>query len=841
MPSLTHTDSTARTPEDLPADAQWLPAVIPGGVHESLLAAGLVPDPFVDQNEDEVRWVEDRTWWYRIPLACADMPGPEDTVSLVLPSLDTVATVWFNGTLLRAHANAFRPFVADVTALVRDDNEVVVRLAPPLEGLEQPVEPQTTLDVLTGFITAQTGGEVQGDAVGLLLGDTRLTRRRKPTYSWGWDFAPRIPSVGVLAAPKLVTRGPAALTGSHVRTVALAGRTAQVAVDVEAVGPAGLTAEVTLTSPSGAVISCVMQLGQAGSTLRGSAVVEIPDAELWWTHDLGAPALYDVAVQLHRGETTLDTDTFRVGLRTVALDRPADPEEGGRLFRFLLNGVPVFARGANWVPASMLRGSVTADRVTELVTLARDGGQNMLRVWGGGAYEQDAFYDACDALGLLVWQDFMFACFDYPSADSELQQEVALEAAYQVRRLRNHASLALWCGNNEVETLHLALRQSLEPGDWGWHLFHAVLPDVVASESPGAVYWPGSPWADSDPEGVNGPLDGDRHFWDVWHGSTDDPDKPAAEGFHWHRYLEDLGKFSSEFGIQSAAHLDTLERWLTEPIDINSETFLRRTKEGRQRKSLRLAKYEIGLVSSPEEYVDYSQACQAEGLKFGIEHYRRRQPHCSGTLVWQLNDCWPGMSWSLIDFDLKPKAAYYFLQRVFQPVIASFSRTPDGVELWVSNSSPHDARLDLVLEIGALAGPTSRQSLAYTSKAQSSEVVWRSAVSTDDEAAFVSELSGAVPANRCFLGRLKDLPLTVGRVQAEVVKQGPGTATVRLTASGYCYFSRLATDRPGIRFSSNYVDLRDGEHVDIEVTGLPEGGVEALQAVSWGQPPQPVG
>jgi beta-mannosidase len=558
---------------------------------------------------------------------------------------------------------------------------------------------------------------------------------------------------------------------------------------------------------------------------------------------MGAPDLYDVSVRLMRGDAPVDESTFRVGLRTISLDRSADPEEGGRLFRFLLNDVPMFARGSNWVPPSMLRGSVDAGAVTDLVTLARDGGQNMLRIWGGGAYEQDAFYDTCDELGILVWQDFMFACFDYPSADPALQQEVALEAAHQVRRLRNHASLALWCGNNEVETLHLALRQTLEPGDWGWHLFHALLPDVVRSESPGALYWPGSPWADSDPEGVNGPLDGDRHFWDVWHGSTDDPSKPAAEGFHWNRYLEDKGKFSSEFGIQSASHLDTLERWLTEPIDIASATFLRRTKDGQKRKSLRLAKYEIGLVDTPEQYVDYSMACQAEGLKFGIEHYRRRQPHCSGTLVWQFNDCWPGMSWSVVDFDHRPKAAYYYLQRLYRPVIATFSRRPDGVELWVSNSSTQDVSLDLAVDLGKLDGTTRRESVSYVSRAYSSEPVWSGPTAAGDEAAFVTELTGALPANRVFLGQLKDLPLSSARLQAEVVKQSPSSACVRLTSTGFSYFSRLASNRPGVRFSTNYVDLRDGEHVDIEVTGIPEGtrATDALTVVSWGQAAQPVG
>ena len=843
---LTHSDSDVLSLADLPADAQWVPAVIPGGVHESLMAAGLLADPYVDQNEDAARWVEDRTWWYRIPVPAPATTQDGGTVVLTLPSLDTVATVWFNGTRLGEHRNAFRPFTADVTPLVAADNEVVVRLAPPLEGLERPVEPQKTLDVLMDFVAKQRGGtSSRSEDLGLMMGDTRLTRLRKPTYSWGWDFAPRIASVGVLAAPELTARPRAALAGCHVRTVALDGPRAMVAVDVEAsLDGEPLTVDVELVSPAGDVTACRLELEQSGAgPARGSAVVSVDDAQLWWTHDLGDPALYDVSVRLRRGDRVFDSTAFRTGLRTIELDRSPDTEEGRTGFRFVLNGVPVFARGSNWVPPSMLRGSVSPETVTELVGLARDGGHTMLRIWGGGAYEQDAFYDSCDELGVLVWQDFMFACFDYPSADPDLQREVALEAAHQVRRLRNHASIALWCGNNEVQVLHEALRGTTAAGDWGWHLFHALLPDVVRRESPGTTYWPGSAWGEDDPQGVNGPNDGDRHFWDVWHGTSTDPAVTAAEAMHWRRFLEDSTSFASEFGLQGAAHHDTLERWLAAPLDISSDAFLRRSKEGDRRKALRLAKHELGLVSTSQEYVDHTMACQAEGLKFGIEHYRRRQPHCGGTLVWQFNDSWPGQSWSLIDYDLKPKAAYYVLERAFRPVIASFLAGPERLELWVTNSSTARVELDLAVELVTADGTTSRRaSVQHAADPHSSQVVWSAPLSTDEAVAHVAELTGALPPNRLFLGRLQDMPITGGTLRAEVLKQAGGNATVRLSAEGFCYFSRLMTELRGVVYSTNYVDLRDGEHVDVEVAGLPDGppAGDVLRAACWGQPPSRV-
>ncbi|MGW7545042.1 hypothetical protein ACWGKQ_28645 [Streptomyces sp. NPDC054770] len=240
---------------------------------------------------------------------------------------------------------------------------------------------------------------------------------------------------------------------------------------------------------------------------------------------------------------------------------------GGRPFRFLLNGTPLFARGASWIPASILPGSVTAGTLRHLVDRARNGNMTMLRVWGGGMYEQDDFYSACDENGVLVWQDFMFACLDYPSDDPVLYAEVVREADHQIKRLRNRACLAVWAGNNEVHAIHGAAHGGdLGPGNWGWSFFHDVLPGAVARLSPEVPYWPGCPWADSDPAGVNGVADGDRHAWEVWHGldlgAGDRTDFASrGEAVHFRRYAHDHGKFISEFGIHAAPELSTLERW----------------------------------------------------------------------------------------------------------------------------------------------------------------------------------------------------------------------------------------------------------------------------------------
>lgn len=837
---LAHTGREVSTP-DAPelAVLDWTPAVIPGGVHESLLAAGVIEHPYFGGNEAQVQWIGDETWWYRTKFAAPSRAAGE-RVRLTFPGLDTVASIWLNGELLGAHASQFRPAAFDVTDRLREDNELVLRFSPPLQDLVAPASASNTANYMRELMNVAMPSEddsAEGPP-GVLSANLALTLRRKGTFSWGWDFAPTLPSVGILQPVELSVEAGATLTGHHVATTAVdvEARTAIVRVDVEAdvsvhTGP--LTARVTLTAPGGDRTE--LTIGLIAGT--GSATVKIEDARLWWTHDLGDPACYDVHFELRAEDgTVLDRLDDRVGLRTVTLDRRADEAEGGRLFRFVLNGVPVFARGANWIPADMMVGSVTAERCRALVGKARDANMTMLRVWGGGIYEQDAFYEACDLAGILVWQDFMFACIDYPSDDETLRAEVAAEAEYQVRRLRNHPSLAVWCGNNEVHAIHGAVYRDLGPdGDWGYAFFHEILPDAVTRNSPETLYWPGSPWADSDPAGVNGVLDGDRHAWEVWHGvdvGAGGPTEFASHGeaVHFHRYAHDHGKFISEFGIHAAPELSTLERW-TEPgsLALHSAEFDHRNKDVPKNKGDDLMSVETGLPRDLREYVDFSMVTQAEGLKFGIEHYRRRQPHTSGTLLWQLNDPWPGLSWSIVDYDLAGKAGYYFVQRAYRPVVASFTRTEDGIlQLWVTNSGVSPAKLSLRAEVATFEGKQILDERIDVEVAGlASEPVWSadaaSVAAGPDRFAWVSEDHGAIEPNRLFFAAIKDLELDTGNVESTITAGPDGTAVVELVSHGYNYLTRVTAPIPGITFSANYLDLRDGDRRRIEVSGLPAG------------------
>lgn len=831
---LTHTDP-AQSPEVVEApDLVWTPAVVPGGVHESLLAAEAIEHPYYDQNEASVRWMEDRDWWYRTTFRAPADLTPGDEVVLVFHGLDTVVDVWLNGTKLGHHENMFRPAEFRIDGELGPENDLLLRFSPPLAGLTPSPPAVAQLRRVARALMPDLPDDLDVTAMGPSPELTIASQRRKAVFSWGWDFGPRVPSIGIWRPVEVVVTPRAKILGHHVRTDSLDTKTgtADVTVRVE-VDPAlagrGMTAEVHLASPSGRTHRSTMPIDAGEAETR----LSLTEVEPWWTHDLGRPSLYDVRIELLDSSDVCDVVTDRVGIRTIALNRSPAPD-GGRLFQFVLNGAPVFARGANWLPASTMVGSVPPERHRQLLELARAGGMNMLRVWGGGIYEADAFYAAADENGVLIWQDFMFACADYASDDAELLREAQLEAEYQIRRLRNRASIALWCGNNEIQLLHGFAYQEYEPGNWGWEIFHRVLPEAVRTWDPSATYWPGSPWGEDTPEGfmaVNGVLDGDRHAWEVWHGfdagaGGGEHYETVGEARHFRRYAHDRGRFISEFGIHSSPELSTLSRWIpASELTVHSPSFDAHNKDHPKDKGDALLEIVTGLPETIEQYVDFTMVSQAEGMKFGIEHYRRRQPNCSGTLVWQFNDVWPGITWSLIDYDTIPKAAYYAAARAYSPVIASFVHHEGTLSLWMTNSGLDRVTTNAAVAVRGFDGATVLEDeVSVSLEPSSSREVWSAPVSASaDTYAWVSTGGGAFPDNRLFFADVKDLPLPAGNLRSTVTVTGETSAEVSIESDEFTYLTRVTSPHPGTRFSDNYFDLPPGAVRTIRVTDLPAG------------------
>lgn len=835
---LGHTEPGATTPPEA-----WIDAVVPGGVHESLVAAGLLAHPYRDRHESDGAWVQERSWWYRATLPPA--PGPTE---LTFECVDTVATVWVDGREVARHASQFRPLVVELEPSAHEAT-LLVRVDPPLWQLEEPAGPRATRDRMRAYFVAQ--GALVGDdePSGVMSADLAMTRRRKALFSWGWDFAPRVPSIGLLGPVRLLERPAARLVDVHWRTLSVEphGERSRSRLTVHGDNVTGLRARWELRTSEGALLAG----GDEDASAPFAVEVDLAGAPLWWPHDLGTPALHHLTVTLLDGDEVVDRHEQRVGLRTVELDRGAD-DEGGHRFRFVVNGAPTFARGANWVPPSMLPGSVAPEHTRRLVTLARDAGMTMLRVWGGGLYPDETFFDACDELGMLVWQDFMFACVDYPDEDPELRREVAAEAEHQVRRLRAHPSLALWCGNNEASAMHVAIWGSEEPPGWGEHFYDELLPGTVERWAPGTTYWRASPHGEHDPRGANGMLDGDRHAWEVWHGgdlgagSPPPDDDPGMQGHFW-RYTADRGRFISEFGIHAASEVSTLRAWTEEDLSLGSPGLLHRIKDTPKDKGLALLATETGVPTSLESYVAASMAVQAEGLAYGIGHYRRRQPTCSGTLVWQLDEPWPGLTWSVIDHDGVPKAAWYALRRVYAPVVTSLREADGRLEVWVTNSSRAAWSGRLVARVARFAGDVEVERTevdvdvaAGESRAVATLALPRDGAGRREVFAEVLDPSGQLPRARLVLDHLKHLPLD-GQVRTRVVEhdEHAGRAVLEVTARGHAYAVRVEPV-VGTRASDGWFDLPDGRTATIEVIGLPAGQDPASLVVrtwadDWGR------
>lgn len=664
---------------DVPADVagRSIPAAVPGCVHLDLLAAGCIPDPYLDENEAAVAWVARVDWRYETTFDwnrentenAEDCEDRVDQVDLVALGLDTVASVELNGAVLAHTANMHRSYRFPVAGRLRPGrNALAVTFTSALNEAER-------IDEAT-----EHRPHVNAHPFNAL---------RKMACNFGWDWGPDLVTAGIWRPIFLET-----WRGARVAAV-------RPLVGVDAT-TGRLRAHVDVQRAPGAAQPLSVEVEIDGvrtrSTLgRGtdSAVLEasVPDVRLWWPHGYGDQPLYPVTVGLADSSGELDAWQGRVGFRTAALD--TTPDEAGTPFTILINGTRVFARGVNWIPDDAFPSRITAARYAQRLSQARDANVNLIRVWGGGIYESEDFYDRCDELGLLVWQDFLLACAAY-AEEEPLRGEIVAEAREAITRLSGHASLILWNGGNENIWGHedWGWKDRLDGRTWGWGYYGDILPSLVAELDPTRPYSPGSPYSISPQLHPNDPAHGTMHIWDVWN-------QIDYTGYRAYR-----PRFVSEFGFQGPPTWPTLTRSIhDQPLSPESVGMVAHQKaEGGHAK---LVGGLDGHLPVPDSFADWHWATslnQARAIAFGVEHFRSWTPTCMGAVLWQLNDCWPVTSWAAIDGDGRLKPLWYALRRSLRDRLLTVQPRDGGLALVAVNDSAQPWRATVEVTRRSLDG-----------------------------------------------------------------------------------------------------------------------------------------
>ncbi|MFZ1400963.1 MAG: glycoside hydrolase family 2 protein [Candidatus Promineifilaceae bacterium] len=782
---------------------EWLPATVPGGVHTDLLALGQIPDPFVGDNEKKVQWVAEADWEYCYQFAAASAILSQSHIWLVCDGLDTLATVTLNGKLLGETNNMFRQYRWDVQDILQaNENELLITFASPVQ-----------------YITEKQAERPLPGVSQAIPGSPYL---RKAPCQFGWDWGPQLPPIGIWKEIRLEAKAGPRLADVHLRQNHADGQvTVSAALTLTGPMAEGLTATLQIVAPDGEEF--VVETAVTPQIHNSQLTIHNP--HLWWPNGYGKQPLYQVLVTLRQGETTiLDQRSYQLGLRTIQLRQ--DPDEWGRSFEFVVNGVPIFAKGANWIPADSFPTRISDDYLEALIRGAAKTHQNMLRVWGGGFFEEERFYDLCDKYGILVWQDYIFSCSVYPLDNPDFLENVRLEVDENVRRLRHRASLALWCGNNEMEWGW---------ADWGWtrpdladmkaaydQFFHHTLADWSTTIDPDTPYWPSSPSSDTPFENPNGQIQGDAHYWEVWHGR-----KPFTA------YRNQFPRFMSEFGFQALPPLATIKTFADE-VDWNMTSYIMERHQKNDSGNSLMVGQMLDTFRLPKDFdslVYLSMVLQAEGIRYGVEHWRRARERVAGTLYWQLNDCWPVASWSSLDYFGRWKALHYAARRFYAPLLLSVEDAPPQQNIYITSDLLEAWQGDLHWYLETLAGeqlasgtmPVAAAPLATTPLADF-DFADQVTDANRRDLVFVAQLwqdEKFVSQQTAYFAPTKHLQLTNPDLTA-VCQQNNNQLHIAINGRSLARLVELSFAGADVIFSDNYFDLPNGRTANITCQ-LPTG------------------
>ncbi|GAB6099195.1 glycoside hydrolase family 2 protein [Halanaerocella petrolearia] len=651
---------------------QWLTAQVPGCVQLDLIEAGELNNPFYRNNESEFYKLEDKNWIYKKTFTVDKNIAEYSKINLVFAGIDTIAEIYLNDQLLGKTNNMFIEYSFDVKEnLIKGDNELKVK-----------------------FVSAKKNSQTIKDNDAVKIDATNDTVRnyiRKAQYSFGWDWGPTLVQTGLWRPVYLEYLTKAKLKDLYVATSSITDQEAilEVSGKLNLFSEEEVEVELVTEFEGKEISKTKVDLYPEEKGKQIKAKLKIDNPKLWYPQGRGNQPLYDIIFIVWQKDKIITEEKVRTGIRTVNLLQEQD--DIGESFILEVNGERIFAKGANWIPGDSFLPRMTKEKYEEYLDLAVEANMNILRVWGGGIYENKEFYQACDERGILVWQDFMYACAEYPDQLDWFRKQAKKEAIEVVKKLRNHPSIVLWCGNNEVNWIFGQQKGKDEVA--GNKIFKQVLPQVCSEYDPFRPYWVSSPY--SKTEEPNSMKEGNRHNWNVWSRWQD-----------YTAYQEDTSRFISEFGFQAMPNWETVksytkleDRHILNPIVLGHNKMV----EGQERLIRYLVRH-LGFPKDFKSFVYLTQFNQAEAVKTAVEHWRSRKYKTAGAIYWQFNDCWPVASWSSVDYYGRKKGLYHYTKQFYAPILPIIKQKDDEIVINVDNDLMRNVEAEITVSAYSLAG-----------------------------------------------------------------------------------------------------------------------------------------
>lgn len=798
-----HNSCNADLPEIYNTE-RWLEGTVPGTVHTDLMNNSVIPDPYHRMNENKVQWTDAVRWEYVREFTVDESLLKHKHIEMIAEGLDTFATVYINDKEVGKTDNMFTEFRFDIKPyLIAGKN--LIRIL-----FDSPELVAENLEKENGKLTVAL--------------EPRRVYVRKAQYSFGWDWGPKLTTSGIWKPIRIEAYSELRLAHPFIKVTSLTDDRAVCDCTVEVTN--GSTDGYQLyVDIKGENFKIEQELQPDGNIFSSELVVT--DPALWWPNGYGAQPLYKASFRLIKNGTPVDEVSTIFGIRTVRLIRDDDTE--GENFILEVNGEKIFCKGANWIPADNFIPRIPDDRYEQLITMAKDAHMNMVRVWGGGIYENKKFYELCDSLGLMIWQDFMFACGEYPE-EEWFMKNVEKEANHIIKLLRNHPAIVLWCGNNECEYLFCNEYPEKHPDEMrGTPIFRDLLSDICNRLDDSRPYWRSSPFGSNGHP--NDQTNGNHHQWEVWSNWKD-----------YGEYSSIYARFVTEFGFQSPANRKTFDDVTeTSDRDFNSPVMIHHNKQVKGTERLIYFQEEYyNSTKDFETFIYQGQLLQSDALTLAVEHWRRRKFDTAGAIFWQLNDCWPVSSWSVIDSALRPKASYYAAKRFFAPVLLSVAQSSNSYSVWLTNDTLQPVKGDVIIELVDLSGKkhniaTDSCEIAKNSSSPIRELERRIFDNILRESTYLRVRllnNGKIAAeNRTFFCRPKELTLSDPKIDFNIEQIGAEKYLVKLQSDVFVKSLFLEDCGDKSFFEDNYIDLDAGEVKELIVrsTHTEEGLREALR------------